>query len=851
MRPLSFSLGSLLALGALGACGGSSPKPDPVIDERCEDGSKKQIWYQDLDGDEWGDPEVSVLACEGPRGWETVAGDCDDEDAGSNPEEVERCDGAGADEDCDGLVDDADDSMIDDSTTATWLDQDGDGYGAAGDFTRRCVVPAGEVANDADCDDADDSVNPAAVEHCDEADVDENCDGRADNNDPSVDATEFVLVYQDQDEDGFGDGLETLWRCDPPEDYVLIDGDCDDEDASVNPDASEVCDALDTDEDCDGLVDDGDDSVDPASLNHGYRDLDGDGFGDPLTETVACEIPTDLIYNGDDCNDTNGQVNPDVPERCDEMDDDQDCDGLADDADTEAENKETYYPDLDGDGYGDAASATQLCDPPEDYLENGLDCDDTDPTRYPDADPICEDEFVNDCSGTVFEEEDYCLTPNSHALSATDAKLTGEGSGDAAGSSIALLGDTDGDGLPELLIGAPSFGSSNTGAAYVVTGLTTGTATLSASRARLTTSVSSATLGSGVADPGDMDGDGYADILVGAPYYTGSATKQGAAWLIPGPVSGSLTLTEDDLAILGDAKYDYLGTPLVGADDVDGDGWGDLLLGANPGGRDDGQDVYLMAGPISAEATIDDAVASVLGAEADTVATALAGGEDLDGDGFSDFVLGAYSASTLERDAGAVYIALGPVSGALVPADIPVIVHGEDASDYAGRSVSVSEDVDGDGYPDLLVGATGESSVGSNAGAAYLVLGPLDRSAKLDSADAKLAGYASSVVGGSVRLVSDLNGDGLGELLVGGTASSSRTASGYGFLFYGPVSGAHSVASADLEITTSTALDYLGVAVTSGDLDGDGLEELILGASGDDGSGGAAGAVWVLFGAGL
>ena len=156
-----------------------------------------------------------------------------------------------------------------------------------------------------------------------------------------------------------------------------------------------------------------------------------------------------------------------------------------------------------------------------------------------------------------------------------------------------------------------------------------------------------------------MNGDGWDDLLVGA---RGEDSSTGAVYLVLGPVSGTVDLGAADAKLTGEAEFDYAGGSVSGAGDVNGDGWDDLLVGA----------------PY----------------------------EDSGGSG-----------------AGAAYLVLGPVSGTVDLAAANAKLTGEAGSDWAGYSVSGAGDVNGDGSDDLLVGAYGEDTGGSDAGAAYLVLG--------------------------------------------------------------------------------------------------------------------------------
>ncbi len=365
--------------------------------------SSMSSWYSDADGDGYGDSTARVRACDPGSGRTADATDCDDTDAAIHPAATEICDASDIDEDCDGVADDAD-SSVDSATMSTWYaDADGDGYGDGSRSFQRCDLAAGSVADATDCDDADAAINPGAAERCDAADTDEDCDGLADDDDPSVASVGMIPWYLDDDGDGYGDAADSSMACDAPSGRVADDSDCDDTRPAINPDATEVCDAADTDEDCDGLADDADSDTHTASMSTWYSDLDGDGYGDPLATSQACDQPAGAVDIGlaTDCDDSRADINPDGQEVCDDWDDDEDCDGLADDDDPSVDpgTAATWYADADGDGYGDAGSSAEHCDAGSGEVADATDCDDGEATVYPGATEVFDDGIDQDCDG--------------------------------------------------------------------------------------------------------------------------------------------------------------------------------------------------------------------------------------------------------------------------------------------------------------------------------------------------------------------------------------------------------------------------------------------------------------------
>ena len=172
-----------------------------------------------------------------------------------------------------------------DSYELCMTDVDGDNYGDPEVSESSCTAPTGYVEDNTDCDDARADINPVGQEVCDPDGADEDCDGLSGDADDSVDANTKLDWYPDMDEDSYGDldGLP-INACDNPSDtekrYSTDNTDCDDTRSDVNPGASEVCDDLDTDEDCDGTAEDLDDDNDPSTQTMYYLDSDMDSFGD-------------------------------------------------------------------------------------------------------------------------------------------------------------------------------------------------------------------------------------------------------------------------------------------------------------------------------------------------------------------------------------------------------------------------------------------------------------------------------------------------------------------------------------------------------------------------------------------
>jgi hypothetical protein len=240
--------------------------------------------------------------------------------------------------------------------------------------------------------------------------------------------------------------------------------------------------------------------------------------------------------------------------------------------------------------------------------------------------------------------------------------------------------------------------------------------------------------------------------------------------------------------------------------------------------------VFLFNGPLSGERTAASADAIITGSfsnESFGASVALAG--DLNGDGVNDVIIGAPRFPLNGADTGRAYVFFGPIAGSIIATDADVIIFGEAVNDGFGRSVASAGDVNGDGADDVVVGA--DQLFNQGTGKAYVFYGPLAGNIQAADAGAILIGEAAQDgFGISVSGAGDFNGDGFDDVIVGAWDNDGGGGrSGRAYTFFGPLAGTIAGADADFNVTGAPS-DELGMSVAVGDLNGDGVGDLIIGA---------------------
>ncbi|MER2513928.1 MAG: hypothetical protein ABTQ25_16185 [Nitrosomonas ureae] len=393
--------------------------------------------------------------------------------------------------------------------------------------------------------------------------------------------------------------------------------------------------------------------------------------------------------------------------------------------------------------------------------------------------------------------------------------------------------------------------------------------------------------GCSVSTAGDVNGDGFDDVIIGAwyAYHNGhGAYYAGASYVVFGKASGfNATSNLFDLdgnngfRLDGESSGDRLGFSVSNAGDVNGDGFDDLIVGAytaNPNGQWSGSS-YVVFGKASGFNAVMDLSSldghngfRLDGAEHEFSGRSVSNAGDINGDGFADVMISA-SSNISSTHAFIGYVVFGKASGFNVALNLSSLdgsngfrLDGEVGSDISGHSVSSVGDVNGDGFDDVIIGTPGTDSL---SGSSYVVFGKtdgFDATLDLSSLDGnngfRLDGVAAhDFSGSSVSNAGDVNGDGFDDLIIGASgADSNGLYSGSSYVVFGKATGFNAVMNlSDLNGSNGFRLDgeatgdISGYSVSNaGDVNGDGFDDVIIGAPGFDYNETVSSATYVVFG---
>ena len=398
--------------------------------------------------------------------------------------------------------------------------------------------------------------------------------------------------------------------------------------------------------------------------------------------------------------------------------------------------------------------------------------------------------------------------------------------GAALGISVATAGDVNGDGFSDVVVGAHQYdnGHSNEGRAYVYHGSPSGLSSTPAWTAE--SNQAEAGFGGGVATAGDVNGDGFSDVIVGASNYDNGQTDEGRGYVYHGSGAG-LATTPAWTAEPNQAGASFASV-VAPAGDVNGDGFSDVIVGARFYDNletDEGRAfVYhgSAAGLAAAPAWTGESSqeSAVFGSSVGTAG-------DVNGDGFSDIVVGAAGYDSPESGEGRAYVFHGAAAG--LPATPAWIAESNQTNASFGFSVATAGDVNGDGFADVIVGASNYDNAQSNEGRAYVYHGAAAGLATTPAWTAE-SNQVDARFGNAVATAGDVNGDGFADVIIGARSyDNGETDEGRAFVYQG--SGAGLAATPVWTAESNQGFGELGISVaTAGDVNGDGFSDVIVGA---------------------
>ena len=438
--------------------------------------------------------------------------------------------------------------------------------------------------------------------------------------------------------------------------------------------------------------------------------------------------------------------------------------------------------------------------------------------------------------------------------------INGIDSSDDSGSAVSGAGDVNGDGIDDLIIGAPGADpnrNSRAGESYVVFGKNSGFSsllnlrTLNGSNGFVINGIDAGDdSGSIVSGAGDVNGDGINDLIIGADGADPNGnSRAGESYIVFGNQAGFSTTLElsalngtNGFVINGIDRFDRSGSSVSGAGDVNGDGLSDLIIGGSSAGES-----YVVFGQSSGFSSSLN-LSALDGSNGFSIsgrsAVSVSGAGDINGDGIDDVIIGApFADPNGNSNAGESYVVFGSNSGFSSSLDLNAldgtngfVINGIDANDFSGNSVSGAGDVNGDGLDDLIIGATFADSNGNYfAGESYVVFGSnsgfsssLDLST-LDGANGLTFSGANSndFSGASVSGAGDINGDGIDDVTISGGVDGDYV-----------VFGSNSGFSSSLDLSTLDGTNGFVISGTNassvsgaGDINADGIDDLIIGAA--------------------
>jgi hypothetical protein len=431
-------------------------------------------------------------------------------------------------------------------------------------------------------------------------------------------------------------------------------------------------------------------------------------------------------------------------------------------------------------------------------------------------------------------------------LSNSDASFLGEFSGDTSGVSISGAGDVNGDGFDDFLITAHANdeGGKDAGQTYLIFGKSTGwtmDVNLNNSNASFIGEESGDHSGTSTTGVGDVNGDGFDDFMIGAYWWGPGSNKYGKAYLFFGRNNNwsmDTNLSKSNASFIGEQHMDYLGLRMAGGGDINGDGFDDIIMRTGVKNQ-----VHLVFGKqtgwsnnvkISKARNVTFNGTYIFG-------YSLAINGDINGDNLDDILIGNYIENSV---AGKTYLFFGRNNWNLYydSSKSNASFIGEFSNDFSSSRISVAGDVNDDGYDDFLIGASSNDGGGNDSGKTYLIFGRSSNwsnNNNLSNANASFLGENPGDASGSVAGVGDVNGDGFDDFIIGAIYNNgSGNKSGKAYLILGKKSGWKkniSLKNSSISFIGEDSWDLAGGSVSgAGDANGDGYDDILIGAYGDE-----------------
>lgn len=395
-----------------------------------------------------------------------------------------------------------------------------------------------------------------------------------------------------------------------------------------------------------------------------------------------------------------------------------------------------------------------------------------------------------------------------------------------SGYSVANVGDLNGDGFQDAAVGIYGYanGEANEGAVLIYFGAATGVDGII--DAVLEVNQADARFGAAVASAGDVNGDGFDDLVVGAPFFDGANTNEGRAFIFFGG-AGAFNTVPDANLILSQGSA-FFGVSVAGAGDVNGDGYADVLVGSNGydgAATNTGAALLYFGGPGTFNAVADAQLESANPGV--RFGSAVTGAGDVNGDGFADIVIGSPFYANGQTDEGAAFLYFGG-AGAFNNGTDAHFEANQAAAEF-GSAVAAAGDVNGDGFSDVLVGAARFDNGQVDEGAGFVFFGGSTVNNVVDASFEN--NQAGSATGTAVAPVGDINADGYADLGVGAPLfdNGANVDSGRVAIHLGSATGPQASAYRQIDLGATTPA-RLGFALGGGDFNGDGFADVIVGA---------------------